>query len=133
MKASGVIMSGGPESVYRKSFKIWFKTNGCEIPILEFGTAAMCAKHLKKSKFFKKREFGKATLKINKAQFLGLWLISKNWMYGWAGDVSKFQKPENRFSNNSQLQHSKYEIKKFWFQHPEVLIPTKGKNLKSIC
>ena len=62
-------MSGGPESVYsEKALKFDSKLMDSEIPILGICYGMQCmAKHFKgKVSSSKKREFGKATLKINK-------------------------------------------------------------------
>ena len=73
LKASGVIMSGGPESVYsKKALKFDSNLMDSEIPILGicYGMQSM-AKHFKgKVNSSNKREFGNATLKINEGSIL---------------------------------------------------------------
>ena len=79
LKASGVIMSGGPESVYsEKALKFDSKLMDSEIPILGICYGMQCmAKHFKgKVSSSKKREFGKASLKINKSSIFACLLYT---------------------------------------------------------
>ena len=136
LKASGVIMSGGPESVYsEKALKFDSKLMDSEIPILGICYGMQCmAKHFKgKVSSSKKREFGKATLKINKGSiFAGLSTNLKElnvWM-SHGDKVSKLPKGFKKIgsSNNSPIAaFENTKLKKFGFQfHPESFLTENG-------
>ncbi len=139
LKASGVIMSGGPESVYsEKALKFDSKLMDSEIPILGICYGMQCmAKHFKgKVSSSKKREFGKATLKINKGSiFAGLSTNLKElnvWM-SHGDKVSKLPKGFKKIgsSNNSPIAaFENTKLKKFGFQfHPEVTHTDQGQKI----
>ena len=139
LKASGVIMSGGPESVYSKE-ALKFDPNlmNSEIPILGicYGMQSM-AKHFKgKVSSSNKREFGNATLKINKGSIFASLLPKTNELNVWMshGDkVSKLPKGFKKIGSSKNSPIAAFEntkLKKYGFQfHPEVTHTDQGQKI----
>ena len=130
LKASGVIMSGGPESVYsKKALKFDSNLMDSEIPILGICYGMQCmAKHFKgKVSSSNKREFGNAALKINKGSIFASLPPKTKELNVWMSHGDKVSKLPKGFkkigsSNNSPIAaFENTKLKKYGFQfHPEV-------------
>ncbi|MDA9636106.1 glutamine-hydrolyzing GMP synthase [SAR86 cluster bacterium] len=148
MNASGVIMSGGPESVNtKKALKFDPKLLDSNIPVLGicYGMQTM-AKHFGGIvSSSDKREFGNAVLKVNKGLiFSGLSTKTKDlnvWM-SHGDKVTNLPKGFKKIgsSNNSAIAaFENIKLKKYGFQfHPEVTHTNQGQKIlktfvKDIC
>ncbi|MFL2754320.1 MAG: glutamine-hydrolyzing GMP synthase [Gammaproteobacteria bacterium] len=148
INASGVIMSGGPESVNtKKALKFDPKLLGSEIPVLGicYGMQTM-AKHFGGIvSSSDKREFGNAILKVNKGSIFSGLSTKTSELNVWMSHGDKVTKLPKDFkkigsSNNSPIAaFENIKLKKYGFQfHPEVTHTSQGQKIlktfvKDIC
>ena len=146
--ASGVIMSGGPESVNtKKALKFDPKLLDSDIPVL-----GICYGMQTMAKYFggivsssDKREFGNAILKVNKGSIFSGLSTKTSELNVWMshGDkVTKLPKGFKKIGSSSNSPIAAFEnikLKKYGFQfHPEVTHTNQGQKIlktfvKDIC